>query len=299
MMQNKILITVLGWEERFSASNEIILEKSTISKIILICFQDYVSMSGMKENHKATLDLAKKNNIELKEIKLVYGDSVSNWSIFETFFVSAQEEYLLNITTIPRETIWTLFFFLKKSSNIISYFYFKPLKYSDTWLTRNHKNPRLLFKHSGLIDLDKKLALFIISGFDPARLEQIIAFYEPHKIILFAQVGEQFENIKRNCNSEITNLNGDIEILSIDSYDIKSATQLLEDKYLDLKDEFNIVIDSQGPKVSSLSVYDVYLKSEGSIALAYVPVKDFHPEYSSGINPDYISGSFTINRTYM
>ncbi|KQO20833.1 hypothetical protein ASF10_14690 [Flavobacterium sp. Leaf82] len=296
MTINKTLITVLGWEERYFSSNVTILENYNIDKIILICFQDYFSMKDMQVNYDKTISLATDRDIELKSIDLQYGDSINNWTILETFFIPTDENYLLNITTIPRDTIWTLFFFLKRTSSYISYAYFKPLKYSDTWLTRNHKNPRLLFKHSGLIDLHKDLALFIISGFDLSRLDQIIAFYEPHKVLIFAQMGAQFENLQRNnnFNDYIQNHGGDIEILSIDSYNVESSSELLTFKYNELKDKYNVVIDSQGPKISSLSVYNAYMSSDGAIALAYVPVKDFHSEYSSGIDNDLIAGDFYI-----
>ena len=295
-MINYTLITVLGWEDRFRNGLELTLGQFAVNKIVLICFEDYLHMESMEDNIGKLTDLSTQKNISIEIIKLRYNESIGNWSILDQFFKNNNEKYLLNITTIPRETIWTLFFFLKRQIKTIRYIYFKPSGYCKDWLTKNHKNPRLLFKHSGIFDLNKNLVLFVIAGFDNSRLNQIIEFYEPSKIVVFYQKGNQFENESRNKDftSYMKVHHEYCEVIEIDTYNINETSDIIYKKYLEYNEIYNVIIDSQGPKVSALSVYDVYVKSENKIALAYVSAKDFNSNYSQGIDLNYLSGDFIL-----
>jgi hypothetical protein len=293
-MENKTLITVLGWEDRFISGTEIILNENNIQKIVLISFTDYADMNI--KNKSTFLKKVNDLNIEVEEIQLNYSDSINNWKVFDVFFEKQilSSDILLNITTMPRETIWALLFFLKKIHSSINYIYFKPEKYCNNWLTKNHKNPRLLFKHSGIFDLNKNLVLFIITGFDDSRLSSLIEYYEPSKVVLLNQVGNQFDNEERNNGSNkniFLNLNH--EKIEFDSYDVINASDILSKKIKEYED-CNIIISSHGPKLSSLSTYKNYLLND-NIALAYVSARDFNDKYSVGIDKNYISGSFAFN----
>ncbi|HET6244826.1 MAG: hypothetical protein H0V01_10725 [Bacteroidetes bacterium] len=287
------VITVLGWEDRFPLGMEIILSKYKVKRIVLISFIDYCSMDKMEDNKKNLLENCAMEKIEVVEVNLEYSNSINNWKCLDQFFEKETEniEYLLNITTIPRETIWALLFFLRQKNSHINYIYFKPETYCDGWLTKNYKNPRLLFKHSGVFELDKKLALFIITGFDDSRLDSLIEYYEPSKIVVFSQRGNQFHNMDRNKYIKKSN-SFESEIVEFDSYDVEEATKILNDTIIKYGDS-NIIISSQGPKLSSLSTYKNHLLHD-SIAFAYVPAQDFNLEYSKGINPDYIDGKLEI-----
>lgn len=292
-MENCNLITVLGWEDRFVKGIDIIIEKNNIKSILLIVFSDYSTMDKMKENKSYVEKIADKNNICFIEIVLEYNDSIGNWKKLNDYFKKNKlYNVLLNLTTIPRETIWTLLFFLKKNNREVEYVYFKPKDYFNGWLTKNHKEPRLLFKHSGIFQLEKKLALFVVTGFDESRLLQLIEYYEPAKLIIFNQTGEQYDNLNRNKSIQ-SKLELEIEKVEIDSYDVDSSTLLLNE-FIDRNNEFNIILASQGPKTSSISTYNCYLNSEKRIALAYVPARDFNNKYSKGINANFVVGKINF-----
>lgn len=290
-MEMNTLITVLGWEERFLSGMEIAINQKKIKKIILIIFVDYTGMNKMEKHLEELIKLAEQNVIEVETIELEYLSSIENWKKLDEYFSinNFENEVLLNITTIPRETIWTLLFFLKQKVNEIKYIYFKPQNYAEQWLTKNHKKPRLLFKHSGVFDLDKPLAIFIITGFDSSRLNSLIEYYEPAKIVVLNQKGNQFNNESRISNNSIEGI--EVEVIEYDSYDIVEASQILANKIKNHED-FNIIISSQGPKLSSLSTYRNYITSENKIGLAYVAARDYNTEYSTGIDPNYIEGNF-------
>lgn len=289
------LITVLGWEDRFRLGTDVILNKFNIKKIILITFSDYLNMPNMNTHNSFLTNKANELNIEIEPIELEYSNSILNWKILDNYFNTSKltNNLLLNITTIPRETIWMLLFFIKQQVNSICYIYFKPQEYGQEWLTKNHKNPRLLFKHSGLFELDKKLALFIITGFDEKRLNSLIEFYEPNKIVYFTQSGNQFSNNIRNTSA---NLESRIqcEKIEIDNYDIESAIEVLRVE-IENNQNYNIILDSQGPKPSSLSTYKNYILSNKRVALAYVPVRDFSTAYSKGFKDCFIVGDLELS----
>ncbi|WP_313100947.1 hypothetical protein [Epilithonimonas sp.] len=293
-MKKYNLVTVLGWEDRFLLGLKIILKEFTLQSIVIIQFEDYLSMENMKTNYDEILNLSKEYGFTISNIKLEYNDSIRNWNILEEFFIEVKDDYLFNITTIPRETIWTLFFFLKRKVKMLNYIYFRPQEYCSDWLTKNHRLPRLLFKHSGLFDLTKKLSLFVIPGFDNSRLEQLVDYYEPSKIVIFYQKGNYFSDGERDTTFYTFVSRYDCEIIEIDTYEIDDTSKVIFEQFEQHRDEYNVIIDSQGPKVSALSVYDAYLKSESTIGLAYVAAKDFNSMYSKGIDENYVFGEFSL-----
>jgi hypothetical protein len=290
----KTLITVLGWEERFLEGMKITFEKYSLNQLILITFKDYVTMEGMEGHLDIVNEWAKEKNIDLRHIELQYSDSINNWRNLDHYFTINNDfgEVILNITTIPRETIWTLLFFLRKTSDHINYIYFKPIDYTKEWLTRNHKDPRLLFKHSGIFELQKPLVLFVVTGFDAPRLDQLVEYYEPNKVVVFCQKGEQFKNLERNNTISESNQTL-VQKVEIDSYSVDEASSIIKEQIGSNLDH-NIILAAQGPKLSSLSAYRCYLDYPDQVALAYVPAREFHTQYSVGVNEEFVSDDFVF-----
>lgn len=293
-MENSLtLFSVLGWEERFVLGTYQILENYKISNVYLVCFADYSQMKNMKENKQKIIDILITKGIELTILELNYDNSISNWHKLDDFFkTSIFKNVLLNITTFPRETIWMFLYFLRLHEVGVRYIYYKPLSYdnSEGGLTKNHKSPRLLFKHSGVFDINKKLVIFLITGFDTQRMDLIIEHYEPDKVVYLSQEGEQFENMKRNSGIFPKTAYKNIieENLAINCYEINQLHEELK-KLTDSHKEYNIIISSQGPKTSAISTYLVYLDNN-NLALSYVPAREFSGDYSSGFNNLPIAG---------
>lgn len=292
-MKKTTLFCVLGWEQRFLESINHILDNNEINCINLICFNDYLHMNNMKKNLQIIEKKSKEKNIELILIELNYSNSVSNWRKLDDFFKkSSLHEVIINITTFPRETIWTLLFFLRKYIHTITYIYYKPKSYdkSEGGLTKNHKSPRLLFKHSGVFDINKKLVIFVITGFDHNRMDLLIENYEPAKVVYLSQKGKQFDNMKRNCgiSPKTAYENIEIENIEIDSYNIKETYEILN-SLITAHVKYNIIITSHGPKTSAISTYLAYMKNN-DIALSYVPAREFSGDYSLGFDNNPVLG---------
>lgn len=293
-MKNLSLFSVLGWEQRFLKGVNHILENNEVNCIYLICFTEYLHMSNMKENLQIIKNTSKNKSIELNIIELEYENSVSNWHRLDDLFRKKSfQDVILNITTFPRETIWSLlFFFSNNNVSRLTYIYYKPASYdkSGGGLTKNHKSPRLLFKHSGVFDIDKKLVVFIITGFDRNRMDLLIEHYEPAKVVYLSQKGVQFENMIRNCGicPKTAYENIEVDNTEIDSYKINELYATLK-KLIDTHVDYNIIITSQGPKTSAISTYLAYLHNN-NIALAYVPASEFSGEYSFGFDNNPVIG---------
>ena len=299
-MKKITLFCVLGWEERFLYGTNHILENYNIQRVYLIRFKDYMDMRNMKENYDSLTKTLKKKEIDLKIIDLEYTHSVSNWLKLQDVFKSIKlQDVILNITTFPRETIWTFLFFLRMCVSKVTYIYYKPESYDKSigGLTKNYQNPRLLFKHSGIFDINKELVLFIITGFDHRRMDLLIEHYEPTKVIYLSQKGEQFENMIRNCGvaPKTAHKNIDFENLEIDCYNINESSISIRN-LIESHDQYNIIITSQGPKTSAISTYLGYLNNR-RVALAYVPAREFSGDYSSGFDNHFVIGEVEYKNT--
>lgn len=278
------LFSVLGWEDRFLEGLHEILKRDSFKRVFLLIFEDYLNNMKMHNNLSKVKELLNKENIELIEIKLEYNNSIDNWTKLNDLF--AREETTspyINLTTIPRETIWTLLFFLKSKHDKIKYIYFKPNSYTKNWLTKNYKEPRLLFKHSGVFGLEKKLALIVIRGFDKSRLHQLVNFFEPNHLYILTQKQNEFEREREKIDETDFSPEINIQKSIIDSYDFSSSLSTITKLVNNLKSDFNIIIASQGPKLSSLFTYKCQIENP-EVALSYVPAIDFNIEYSTGLN---------------
>lgn len=253
-------------------------------------------MNGFKQNFELIIEISIKYKVKLVVVELSYADQIDTWKELDRFFHENEikQNVLLNITTTPRETIWTLLFYLRQKVSGVDYIYFRPKSYpEDQWLTNNYKTPRLLLKHSGVFDLEKQLVLFVVTGFDTNRLSTIVDHYDPDEIVLFCQSGVQFNNLERNQG--VANIDSSIvSKVDIDCYNISDSGVLLN-SYLTKYSEFNVVIASQGPKCSAIFSYSSYLRSNERVALAYVPAMDFNPDYSKGISESPIYGKLSFD----
>ena len=199
----------------------------------------------------------------------------------------------IDITTMPRDIIWTLLFFLNQRPNHVLIRYYQPKSYHGSWLSKEPYSPRLLLKHSGIIELGKPQCVVLITGFAEERTRQIVSKFEPQKVVLCIQRGEQFNNNDRNEASihELICKNigvPDISSVEIDCYGADFGKKTIDDLLSSLS-AYNVIIASFGPKPSAIGVYMSY-EDHPEIALCYVPCKEYNKEYCKGIG-----GLYTID----
>jgi hypothetical protein len=294
---NKIdyLISSLSWEDRFIEGIQKNLTEHTIEEIFLI---NYGEMSECKfKAKKKVIQCCLDKKVKLTEVPLSL-NPVKRWleikkTFFETNFIN--KKILFDLSTTRRETIWVILSFLRDRNNLINYIYYKPQNYNEKWLSSEPDTPRLLLKHSGISELGKKTALFILTGFDSDRTRQLVNYYEPELTILGIQNGDQFENSSRNNKDlHIDACKGTtkFETFELDAYSENHSYNDIEKQIEKIKDKYNVIASSNGPKLSALSLYQVYLKNP-QISLSYVPCKLYNLEYSQGLG-EGISGILNL-----
>jgi len=286
------LIAVLGWEDRFYEGIKSDLENYSFQRLILLRYQECDDFTV--KSRELIENICAKNEIDLKYLEVSDLDTVEKWKVFDDYFSNEDnvgKNVLLDISTMPRDTIWSLLYFLNSLNISIDYIYHTPKSYNSDWLSKEPGKPRLLFKHSGISRLGVQTALIILTGFETERTKQLVHFFEPKLTYLGVQKGNQFNNEIRNAeNHESIKGYTETKEFELDAYAGDNGFSSIKDQIDELKDSYNVIVASLGPKPTSIAMYKAFLDNP-EIALAYVPAKEFNKEYSKGIG-DKIFGTF-------
>ncbi len=280
-----IIIAVASWEERFVLGMDLLIKKLNPSKIILFYYEEYAEWT--EENRKVVKDSCNNTNINLIQSKLSFMSPIRTWvTILKNIenIVNENGKITLDISTMPRESIWMTCYCLHQKRCSIQYVYNKPDFYSDDWLSRDPGRPRIVYKLGGITGLRKPSTLVIITGFDVERTKQLIRFYEPHNTIIGLQKGDQYENFKKNRDNHKKSLNRNKDIIwfDIEGYSLEETLSSLVKELKEYNKNTNIILSSLGPKISSLALYKLHLKHENT-ALVYTPSNEYNIQYSKGL----------------
>ncbi|OQW71218.1 MAG: hypothetical protein BVN35_16755 [Proteobacteria bacterium ST_bin11] len=284
MNNYNLLISCTSWEDRFVGGFEYNVNNNNIDRVLLFGIADFMDRTIEKSNHIL------KNHPEIilgGSVNYIQAfDDVSAWKNIENVFSENSingMNILLDVSTMPRYLIWFLLHFLTSRQNIIDYCYFSPERYEDCdWLTDEPLRPRLIFKHSGLYLPNQSSILVIQSGFDVGRVSQLIRAYEPEKVFLGAQIGEQLDNLTKNLKQHKERLNfQEIEYFSIDAFDNDHGNIALMNQITPHLNSKNIVLASFGPKLLAVEMFKINSKNP-EVGLVDVPVKKYNERYSHG-----------------
>ncbi|MDR1181501.1 MAG: hypothetical protein LBL13_05955 [Bacteroidales bacterium] len=276
---NDILIIFPSWEERSILGFQRDIEQySNLSDVVLFKFEVSAHPVKTDNNISEIKSMCPNKNIVFNDI-VIPNSEVEKWRKLEDFAknLNVNANIYVDITTMPRSIIWTLFFFFKQKYKQVTVIYHKPRSYSDTWLSKDPDIPQLLFKHSGIIEFGKPTTLFVLAGYDEDRVIQLINYYEPQNVI----VGEC--NQRKSCKYGIAKP----EIFDIDEYDTTWGYNTIEPKIKNILETSNLIVASLGPKTGAISIYQCFMKYS-QIALSYVPCKEFNIDYCNGIGEQFI-----------
>jgi hypothetical protein len=276
------LIVFPDWEERSVEGVTKDIMSVAFSRVIILQFENGLHEEATYRNIHSIRQTAETNNLQFNIVTLNNHDAITLWFQMENFAteqLSQLEDVHLDISTMPREIIWMILHNVKKIANHIFFFYHKPAEYGKGWLTKDADTPRFLLKHSGVFELGKPTALIIVTGFDAERVVQLINFYDADEVYLIMQSGEQYDNAIRN-NFTFYDEQQHIKSIFIDAYNDRGFNDIGA-LIGELHSTHNIIIASLGPKLTALSLYQLYLNYP-DIALAYVPCRNYNINYSSG-----------------
>ena len=285
MMNYDTLIAVTGWEDRFKLGIIRFLDNNSIKKIILFDYSEYSDITKDNENH--LMEVFKDNNIECRKIQLKHNNSLFCWKAVKDVINGLKGSLVIDMSTMPRDIIYFSLFHADNTDKISSLYclYNSPEEYAtDQWLTRDPCKPQLIYNMSGISEMGKDSVLIIITGFDKRRVDQLLNYYEPIKVYLYLQSGNQYKNnilnTKQYQKSFRSSLN--VKFLKIDAFSDDFGEKEIEKTILKERKKSNIIITSLGPKPSSIAIYRLNRKYP-DIGIVYVPVKKYNKNYSFGL----------------
>ncbi len=277
-MSYNIYITFASWEERFSKSFQQDTLQNNFSKIILLRFTD-----GHHLNEQNTIiENIKTLNIKVELIDLTFNNDILIWKLFKNKLLNINNfgDILINISTMPRNVIYYLLHFLDSLKINYTSIYYKALTHSSK-LTENPLKPSLILQHSGIFDLEKPTLLIACVGYDEKRVFQLYNYFEPKEVILLMEQ-EHKSKVDLNTKFDFSLISNHI-VDEISSFESNNIYHKLESIYQDKKPNFNILLCSLGPKLSTLEFFK-FQKAHEECGLIYIGSRDYCKNYSSGID---------------
>lgn len=284
MQHTKTIITVASWEDRFIKGMVKTIDAVCPERIMMYHYDKYDQWSG--RNRQKLEGICKKKSIELIDIKLLFDLPLDSWkSIVKNIKTILRKDKMvtLDITTMPRETIWSICAILFDKKIPIQYIYHKPQRYAK-WLSRDPGRPRIIYRLGGIQTLGQKTILFIQTGYDVERTKQLVKYFEPDRVVLGLQTGKQLQNAKKNREIHIAEFlpYRNIELFDVDGYSLENTVKAFSEKIDPYYGKYNIIISSLGPKVGSLALFAIK-NIYPDIAMCYAPSKEFNLKYSEGL----------------
>jgi hypothetical protein len=285
-MNYNTLIVVASWEDRFELGIRRFLTDNSFQRVILLSYEEYTDITNNNVNN--VVKCLSEKGIDKEIMVLRHKNSVDNWNTIKSLIDKLSGSVVIDISTMPRDIIYTLFLLADQSEAIscLYCFYNSPESYTkEEWLTKDPSKPQLIFNMSGVYEMDKGTVLIIVTGFDKKRVEQLLNYYEPRKVYLGLQIGNQYKNDILNIQQYTDSFKSflDIEYFSIDAYSKDYGYSVIEEIIIKEGMLSNIIVSSLGPKPSSIAIYRLYKRYQ-NIGLIYVPVISYNEKYSSGLS---------------
>jgi hypothetical protein len=277
------IVTVASWEPRFLLGLERALERYEVSRVLVYYVKEYEERT--RSGRRQLGDLAANRALELSVREIAYGSPSRTWRMIEEDLGSARSRdagVLLDLTTMPRDVLWTALYWLESSSALVRYIYHRPEAYGSGWLARDPVDPRLLYKLSGELEFGRPTALVAVTGFDLDRCRQAVDFFEPARVVLATQTGRQFENVRRNCSEVLSASGVNPRRVDIDAYSSDHGYAALQEVAEELSEGHNVVLCSFGPKPSAIALYRLQ-RNHPQSALAFIGCRQYNKDYSEGL----------------
>lgn len=285
------VITTASWEDRFFLGTKKNLLNNKPEKLLAFYYKEY--QHATLDNRQKLMAYCKELKVEYIELELCFSDPANSWKRMYNFTTEQQfpnGSILIDLSTTPRETSWSLMNILSDRPVSLEYIYNKPEKYNDVWLSREPAKPRIVYKMGGIVKFNVPTILVIQTGYDLDRVVQLVQYFDPKVTLLGLQTGTQFENeIKNNARcKECFQEHSDVHMFHLDAYGSDQGYSEIKKVLEPYIDQYNILISSLGPKLGAVSIYKIFKEyNERGIGLVYAPSDDFNPEYSSGLGASH------------
>jgi hypothetical protein len=286
-MHTELLIAVASWEPRFVLGFERLVEDVRPSRMLMYYLREFATWTA--DARERVSHIARSHGVELDPRELSFENPAASWrAMYETLSGSAAEgcNVTLDMTTAPREVIWTVLDILSDRVKEVQFVYHQPTGYNPEWLTRDPGKPRLVYKLGGLARLGLPTELLVLTGYDTDRVKQLIAFFEPARVMVGLQTGSQFDNQERNVGRSrraLAKEEARASFFQVNAYGEDRGYEAIETEILPRLEDANVIMSSLGPKPSALALFELH-RRHPETALVYAPSKEFNREYSYGID---------------
>lgn len=285
MARVDLLVTVASWEDRCTLGIRDDLHCYEPVHVIVYFVDSYAEWTESARTEISALCTERGAKFEMRELSA--GDPSNGWAVLKETLSSLRgnrSQVLVDLSTMPRDIIWMVLWFLDYAGAKTSYVYHRPREYSREWLSRDPRKPRLVYKLSGTPRLGAKTALLVLAGYDVERTAQLMRHYEPSITLLGLQApGDDDDNDRRmKQHRERFESDKSVKIFEVDAYARDHGQSVLWAQIADLPDTHNVIMSSLGPKPTAIAMYRIH-REDPRIGLSYAPSREFNKEYSSGI----------------
>ena len=279
-----VLVAFASWEDRFVEGVLRDLSEVRCSQVLVCYFSDYCERT--EHARSEVRRECHKQNLDHREVKLDTGTPHENLRLLDEAVMDLEDSLpvVVDISTMPREIIWHVFWLCEHREGPLHYRYYSPINYSADWLSRDPGRPRLVHKLSGIASPQFKTVLLLAVGYDSQRVSQLIKFFEPSKLLLGLQSDSPFPDNEPIMARYVDDLRGGerFETFSVDAFQIDHGYGTFEEKLQEVVSQSNVILGSLGPKLSAVALYRIRQRWP-QIALVYAPANEFNMEYSRGI----------------
>ena len=279
-----MLVAFASWEDRFARGLIDDLDAFPCSEALVFYFNNYAPRT---EDARSTVRaLCSKRGVGYREVELSPDSPSKNLEAMNSIIggLDSDTPIIVDISTMPREVIWHIFWLCEGKSTPLKYRYHSPKSYSQEWLSRNFGRPRLVQKLSGIALSGRQTALVLAVGYDVQRVRQLVRFFEPATLLIGLQEDSQFDdnaNIMEQYEREFKVTRGR-SVFRMDAFAEDHGLDRILEQLRGLEEEHNIILGSLGPKLSAVSLYRIQRKKP-EMGLAYAPAREFNDQYSNGI----------------
>jgi len=287
-MKTRAIVTVAGWEDRFILSSMDLLESRKPECFLLYYYAEFEQIT--RPQREEVRGACGREGVVFRDVQLRYGDPVFTWKRITSSLTGLDVQgrgVLLNITTMPREAIWTALWMLQQLGARVTYVYYEAQGYNSEWLTRDPGMPRLVLKMSGSMMFGAETVLLVVTGYDTERVEQLRGSYEPTVTLLGVQESSETD-LKRNKYPHLQQFGTSpgVKLFGVDAFSADHGQQAIQKQLAPYLGRSNIVMTSAGPKLSAIALYKLHCLFPET-ALAYTPSGEINREYSRGIGKPY------------
>ena len=284
-----ILLAFASWEERFALGLQADLSAGpSCSQALVFYFSDYADRTEQARSDVGSL--CREQRVKYREVELSTDHPAKNLEEMNKVIggLDLDISIVVDISTMPREIIWQVFWLCEGRSAPFEYRYHSPASYSEDWLSRSFGRPRLVHKLSGEAASGLTTALLLAVGYDIQRVWQLVRFFEPSKLMIGLQKNSPFrdnDSIMQQYAKEFE-VADENSVFEMDAFAQDHGFVSIQKQLHELGDRYNVLLGSLGPKLTAVSLYRVQRK-QPKMGLVYAPASEFNDEYSKGIGPLY------------